>query len=213
MSVFRNILMEMGNQPSPTPYTPVKYLQSSGTQWINTGIKASSNITADIDFEMYQYVTGWNCLIGGGNGPYSYIFTNGVTNNGSITGGWMTRGPSTNTNNFTGNNIMELNVRTNIQCLKNSCVYTNTNGTTTFSVSEPEDFVADYNMYLFAQLKSTWVDDKAKLRIYYCKIYDNSVLVRDFIPVLDENDVPCMYDKVSGQYFYNAGTGTFSYEE
>lgn len=26
---------------------------------------------------------------------------------------------------------------------------------------------------------------------------------RHFIPVLDENDVPCMYEKVSGEYFYN----------
>jgi hypothetical protein len=36
-------------------------------------------------------------------------------------------------------------------------------------------------------------------------------LVADFIPVLDLNDTPCMYDKVSGELFYNKGTGEFLY--
>lgn len=41
------------------------------------------------------------------------------------------------------------------------------------------------------------------------KIYTDGTLVRDFIPVIDRNGVACMYDKVSGNLFYNAGTGTF----
>ena len=37
----------------------------------------------------------------------------------------------------------------------------------------------------------------------------NNILVRDFIPVLDKDGVPCMYDKVTVQFFYNQGTGQF----
>lgn len=48
-------------------------------------------------------------------------------------------------------------------------------------------------------------------KVYGCKVWQDSVLVRDFIPVLDWNNVPCMYDKVSGELFYNKGTGTFNY--
>lgn len=48
-------------------------------------------------------------------------------------------------------------------------------------------------------------------KIYYTKIWQNNVLVRDMIPVLDWNYVPCMYDKVSDELFYNQGTGNFSY--
>ena len=29
---------------------------------------------------------------------------------------------------------------------------------------------------------------------------------------LDENNVPCLYDKVSSQYFYNTGAGTLGYQ-
>ena len=33
------------------------------------------------------------------------------------------------------------------------------------------------------------------------------------IPVLDFNNKPCLYDEVSGQFFYNQGTGEFTWGE
>ncbi len=46
-------------------------------------------------------------------------------------------------------------------------------------------------------------------KIYSCQIYDNDVLIRDFIPVLDKDGIPCMYDLVEHKFYYNAGTGNF----
>ena len=48
-------------------------------------------------------------------------------------------------------------------------------------------------------------------KFYYVKIWEGNTLVRDIIPVLDENDTPCVYDKVTKQYFYNKYNGTISY--
>jgi hypothetical protein len=48
------------------------------------------------------------------------------------------------------------------------------------------------------------------LRIYSFKVtnaYGDKTL--DLIPVLDKESVPCMYDKVSGEYFYNTNGETF----
>ena len=45
--------------------------------------------------------------------------------------------------------------------------------------------------------------------MYKCKIFDNDILVRDFIPVLDREMRPAMYDSVTGKLFYNKGTGVF----
>ena len=39
----------------------------------------------------------------------------------------------------------------------------------------------------------------------------SGVIVADYLPALDANDVPCMYEAVSGTYVYNSGTGTFAY--
>ena len=45
-------------------------------------------------------------------------------------------------------------------------------------------------------------------KIYSGKIYEDGVLVRDFIPV-EYNNIGYLYDKVSGQFFANQGTGKF----
>ena len=49
-------------------------------------------------------------------------------------------------------------------------------------------------------------------RLYFLKISNYSTIERAFIPVLDADSVPCLYDKVTRQCFYNAGTGKFGYK-
>lgn len=48
------------------------------------------------------------------------------------------------------------------------------------------------------------------VRIWSCKCWCDSVSY-DFIPVLDADGTPCMYDKVSRTCFYNSGAGAFGY--
>lgn len=40
------------------------------------------------------------------------------------------------------------------------------------------------------------------------KMYESGVLVADFKPALDENNIPCYYDEVTSTYKYNGGNGT-----
>ena len=44
-------------------------------------------------------------------------------------------------------------------------------------------------------------------------IYEKGIPVADFLPCKDENDVPCMYDTVSGTCFYNDNTDPSTYFE
>jgi len=65
-------------------------------------------------------------------------------------------------------------------------------------------------MYVMAYLRGSGINPYAfKVKSY--RITRQGVVILDFIPVLDFDSVPCMYDKVSGQFFYNAGSGAFSY--
>ena len=49
------------------------------------------------------------------------------------------------------------------------------------------------------------------MSVYYCKIYDNGTLVRDFVPMKDTtSNAGVMFDNVSGTIFNNAGSGTFT---
>ena len=49
------------------------------------------------------------------------------------------------------------------------------------------------------------------MKLYEWKYWKNGTLAQHLVPALDFNKVPCMYDLVSGTYYYNAGTGTFKY--
>lgn len=70
---------------------------------------------------------------------------------------------------------------------------------------------SNYNMRLFGYL--TW-DNKSycgKFRVYEFKTYRGEKLIQNLRPCLDEDDIPCMYDEISKKYFYNKGAGQFSY--
>ena len=53
---------------------------------------------------------------------------------------------------------------------------------------------------------------RGKLRLKRFYITRNGAYTLNLIPTLDRNGTPCMYDTVSKQTFYNAGTGEFLYE-
>lgn len=48
------------------------------------------------------------------------------------------------------------------------------------------------------------------VQIYYCKIYDNGSLIRDYIPCRDPDGVACFWDNIAKEYVYNAGSGEFT---
>jgi hypothetical protein len=70
-------------------------------------------------------------------------------------------------------------------------------------------FNSGLNIFIFALNENGTATQYDKIKLYYCKIWDtNDVLLRDFVPVI-KDDVYCLYDKVSGTYFYNQGSGSF----
>jgi hypothetical protein len=66
--------------------------------------------------------------------------------------------------------------------------------------------IGDYNLTIFRSLGSP---KSGKFKCSYFKMWDDGVLVRDFIPVIAPDGEGCMFDKVSQKLFRNSGTGTF----
>lgn len=62
--------------------------------------------------------------------------------------------------------------------------------------------------YLMALNRGNSIDPNYNT-IYYCKLYDNNQLVRDFIPV-SYNGTPGLWDKVEWKFYENAGSGSFT---
>jgi hypothetical protein len=81
----------------------------------------------------------------------------------------------------------------------------NTNGNIVALDSPGQLAQTERNLTIFKA--PTW-GDGFQGKMYYCKIYDNDILVRDFIPaVRDSDSKPGFYDLVTNQFYTNAGSG------
>lgn len=192
MSMFRTLLEQM---KTPT-YTEVLYLESTGTQWINTEFTATDNTKVEIKL---SNVTGDDCPIISASTDWNmgrYIMTS--QDNKFIF--WYAA-------KHEFGSIPPVNNIHTISVYRDVITY---DDTTPFNDSTNRNVPNLTNLWIFATPGQQRSPNKFKL--YYCKIWDNDVLVRDLIPVLDENNVPCLYDKVEKKFYYNAGTGTFVYQ-
>ncbi|MBO7695920.1 MAG: hypothetical protein J6T10_25080 [Methanobrevibacter sp.] len=181
-------------------YIPIEYLESTGTQYIDTGVKAKGNSTNfDITYQIAQFPTDSGIGILG-----SWETNKQFRTFWSLSGNGLRMQYYNGSNNVTGGNNTDVH---NIK-LTDGKYYLDDRRDLTLTLA---NFEATLSMYMFATHSSNveW-SHNGKLRIYSCKIYDGNTLVRDFIPVLDNNKVACMYDKVTEQFFYNIGTGSFN---
>lgn len=84
------------------------------------------------------------------------------------------------------------------------------------SQTQPErsTFKNFYDIYLFTWNNANTADDRGfSGKAYDFRIYDRDVLIQHLVPVLDSNNTPCMFDKITQKFYYNNGTGTFLYGE
>lgn len=185
------------------PYdAEVEYLQSSGTQYIDTNLYASGKSHFEVGFRGLE--TGNKAVMGASNGnTYSAgecaIFWNQsafdvIKPNGANSSVVVSPRPSytANTDYFISYDATYLIINGESQ---NSNWYSSYQGTRT--------------LYLFATHRNA-ATVLSKMRLYSYKHYENGDLVRDFIPVR-VGTVGYLYDRVSGELFGNAGTGAFAY--
>ena len=189
-------------------YTRIEYIESTGTQWIDTGIIAKSSIKAE--FVVDRPVppargTSWRPLASMEDA------TNGIFK------------VAESTNSYGGKYIALQYGKTSVseiiteswvasgfnqsKFVLDGGILTVDNGAHTITSPQAgQTFNSGHNLRLFLPEGKT---NSANCTMYYMKLWDGDILVRDFIPVLDGAGTPCMYDKVTQQFFYNQGTGDF----
>lgn len=179
----------------------LNYIESTGTQYIDTGVIPSGNtrIIAKMEFTsatQTEYAGMFGAQIDGSN-TYGYTFTNIPGNTICFKGSSNYMGGPT----YAVNTIYEIDCSLNVYTI-NGTTYTNTD---TWSQDMNETIYIWGRNSAGTILNSTLTIAK----LYYFQIYQDNVLVRDFVPILDRQDRIYLYDKVSQTKFYNQGTGDF----
>lgn len=85
------------------------------------------------------------------------------------------------------------------------------NGVTIYSTTTTDTtFNTNLSMFIFGNNYANAFSNPIEAKLYALKIWDNGKLVRDFIPCYRESDNEIgLYDAVNGVFYTNAGTGTF----
>ena len=175
----------------------VAYLESSGTQYIDFGVTPVFNDSFEIEYSIpYHFalnIAPFGCLNftcvnqkkdqHPGNFYPRFFSTNAPTLNGYV---------------YDPNYKYVINIENRIvTCLQDGVEFG------TLNIGK---YKASGSLWCFGRSDT---EAKAnKIRCYRFKIRDI-----DTIPVLDLSGRPAMYDEVSGQFFYNQGTGEFTWGE
>ena len=179
----------------PSGYTKLDYIESSGTQYINTGFKPNQNTRCVIDIENLSSAQA--AFFGARASQTAASFTYFSL---TATTGRSDYGSSKQSMTFT-NTVGRYTVDQN----KNVCT---ANGVT--ATGTANTFQLTNNLYLMAVNQADAAIQNAKLKLYSAKVYDNGTLIRDFIPCKNASGTIGLWDNVNSVFYANAGTGTFS---
>lgn len=184
-------------------YTTLDYIESTGTQYIDTGIASRDNLKIETNYYINNFNNARNYVFGvyGDSDKYRVQWSHSSTAFAGYGNMWQ-ESISVPIDKITYNLILDKGVFT----LNGEVVYDASSATGTYSSTN------DKKIYIFAINSNGTIQRLSSIKLYYLKIWDNDSLIRDFIPVLDSDGVACLYDKVEGKYYYNQGTDEFLYE-
>ncbi len=194
----------------PSIYQEVEYLESTGTQYIDTGFVPNQDTRVITEHFYTKQPQNRGFIYGAGVSA-----TNKAFELYSWTNNWNS--PYGNTNIVITPQIsLFISGKINIDKNKNNVTITYSDGTSHTKSCEYVTFTAPRSMWLFAINRGNLsVDLRADcVQLCSCKIWDSDNLVRDFIPCYRKSDnKPGMFDLVTKTFFTNLGTGEFLYKE
>lgn len=196
--------------------TPLQYIESTGTQWIDTGFKLNNNSRVVMDFMVTKYQTNMPHSLSPFGARYAW------TNNqftiffpvNRLSGVFRCYGNQSS--NIEIYNI--LNNQTHIDANKRNWTIT-IHGNTYTNTFNSQTFQNQGNCYLFKCNfwnefpNNNGIDPDqtdGNIRMFSCDIYDNGTQIRKFRPYLNAGEAG-MLDELNNVWYGNNGTGEFLY--
>lgn len=190
--------VESEKRTLPTGYTQVQYLESTGTQYIDTGFNPSDNsrvliTVSDVSKASYLF---------GARDPYTDAIKQGF-------GAYATSATTIRSDYFTGTVTETVDSMIGKETIDKNGNVLKAYGKTITNTAVSSRTVP-CPLYLMALNNNGTAAVFSSIKVYSCQIYDNGVLVRDFVPCKNASGTGGMYDLVNSKFYTNAGTGTFT---
>jgi len=214
-------------QPSrlPAEYQEVEYIESTGTQYIDTGYVPKSTTKWELVFQTITGSADLSCRNGRHGGGDGERFSIGAASINSLSFTSSTNSMSVHigsafetTVSFTQNigktsrDFPYALIKKKVTIDASNMTYDMNDGEWSGTISATLTLANQSHLYLFARsLTDGTFDGCGTQNIYSHKIWENGVKVQDFVPCYRKADgVIGMYDIVNDVFYQNAGTGTFT---
>ena len=175
----------------------LEYIESSGTQYIDTLVPVNSNLRITYDFVWYSGDVLYGAYNSDGSNGFGlqvltnplrrlYAYFGSAAGNTSFT---VTSGQRYSSD-FNRSNVL-------------------VDGSSVFSKAY-SSFSSIYNIYFFGLNSAGRAGFFTSSRFYDSDIYSNDVLIRDFVPLRTTDGQVGLWDYIDGTFYPNVGTGTFT---
>lgn len=212
----RQMMLAGETPPAPLPYTPVEYIETDGTAYIDTGINGNDPRSCELKY-MVKTLQG-QCVLGVGSGSentnlYYLVYVNSSGYPGFGHRYFYTNSSATVSADSPFDAKCAMKNGSQSMGVKRS----GDSSFQTLSKTQSNTITTGKTMYLFAAHNPSddgpWQACPSGSRIYYCKIYSTnsySTLVFDGIPCVYNGEYG-LWDRVTDTFFGNAaGSGAFS---
>ena len=193
-----------GEQGIPKGYIPLAYIESTGTQYIDLGIKPSDDMEFEIEYQSLaaRATKLFGCEVNsrslfdaynvGKAGATIRVFAHGGANGGS---------PTEITTIAGQKNILKLVIKNG-----NYSVYVNGELVATPPAA---GVVPNLNIFLFASNRNGSPDGYGPQIVYGCRVKKSGEFVGYFKPYLNDNGEAGLLNTVDRKFHKNLGTGEF----
>lgn len=186
----------------PEGYTQLEYIQSSGTQYVDTGFRPKNITKVMMDFQVTAQPKSHQ-IIFGERTSYSGTdqFVLGYTGHNSPAvwradfGSSQVSFPST----VLWSTRMTA-VRNGPDCTLDGTAVKNSSAT----------FSAAHNLFLLSNNDNETAAGHISAKLFFCQIFDGDAFARFLVPCKNAAGAVGLYDVIGGEFYGNAGTGRFT---
>lgn len=200
--------------PLPEGFARLSYIESTGTQYINTEIKNTSAVAVDVSvYNAYMnsvQIFGAREAFQSKAMSLSFQSEQGSEGFRACWGSDMKDSLVRKDSWGMGDKFHEISFGYS-RYLRVDGSYASDNNQTTARSFSPQEFTTSLDLFAFGLNNNGTPHNQApSVRIAYLRLHDAGKLVRDFVPVLSLSDSKSgLYDRLSGKFYENKGTGAF----
>lgn len=183
----------------PQGYQEVEYIESSGTQYIDTGYKpTSNNLRIACEFEYTADHSASSVFGSESSGKYSIV-------------PWGAPEFYVGSSTQLLAQTTALNTKYALDAHANAGTLTVSLNGITNSASYSGSILTTVNIGIFCNIIAGVANQFCSMRLYAMSIYDNGELVRNFVPCYRNSDHTAgLYDLSNNVFYANAGSGIFA---